>query len=125
MATLEENRVYAVTWRCEDRIKPLLDVLLKYKRMITGSDNFRPHNVTEWVSGARQTAACLDSYGVAESRWLDWMEYALRTHNNNMRESGKNPFVKSTRTLEYLVEPFATDATQNRDRYLVGVDEED
>ena len=110
-------------WRCEDRIKPLLDVLLKHKRMITGSDNFRPHNAREWVSGARQTAACLDSYGVAEARWLEWMEYALRQHNNNMRESGKSPVIKSTRSLEYLVEEFAK--TSSLDRYRTDFWDED
>ena len=111
-----------MTFRCEDRLKPLLDGLLSYKKMIAGNVHFRPHNAKEWISGARQTAACLDSYGVAEARWLDWLEWALRTHNNNMRKSGSSPIVKSTRSLEYLVEEFAK--TENLDRYLIGVDDE-
>ena len=103
-------------WRCEDRIKPLLDALLAHKRKMLGDIRFRPHNVSEWLSGARQTAACLDSYGVAEARWLEWMEYALRQHNNNMRESGKSPIMKSTRSLEYLVEEFAKKGSLDRYR---------
>ena len=111
-----------MTWRCEDRIKPLLDALLAYKRMITGNAYFKPHNVGEWTSGARQTASCLDSYGVMEDRWPDFMKYALRTHNQNMLKSGSSPFVKSTRSLEYLVEGFAK--TEDRDKYLRGVEDD-
>jgi len=96
-----------VNFRCEDRIKPLLDVLLAHKRMITGSDNFRPPNIREWVSGARETARYLDSYAVPESKWEEWMRWALRKHNQNMLNAGSDPAVKSTRTLQYTVEQFA------------------
>lgn len=96
-----------MNWRCEDRIKPLLDVLLTHKRMITGNDHFRPPNVTEWVSGARDTARYLDSYAVPESMWEEWIAWALRKHNQNMLNAGSDPAVKSTRTLQYLVESYS------------------
>ena len=96
-----------VTWRCEDRIKPLLSALLKHKRMITGNDHFRPPNVTEWVSGARETATWLDAFSVPESKWEEWLWWALRKHNQNMLVAGGDPSVKSTRTLQYLVERFS------------------
>ncbi len=96
-----------MNFRCEDRIKPLLDVLLDYKRVITGSDNFRPPNVSTWVSGARETARYLDSYGVPESKWEEWLWWALRKHNANMLQAGSDPSVKSTRTLQYTVEQFS------------------
>ena len=96
-----------MTWRCEDRIKPLLDVLLDYKRKITGNDHFRPPNVSEWVSGARETARYLDSYGVPESKWEEWLRWALRKHNQNMLQAGSDPSVKSTRTVQYTVEQFS------------------
>jgi hypothetical protein len=96
-----------VNWRCEPRIKPLLEVLLKHKRVITGSDNFRPPNVSEWVSGARETAAWLDAFSVPESKWEEWMRWALRKHNQNMLAAGGDPSVKSTRTLQYTVEQFS------------------
>jgi hypothetical protein len=96
-----------MNWRCEDRIKPLLEVLLKHKRVVTGSDNFRPPNVSEWVSGARETAAWLDAFSVPESKWEEWMRWALRKHNLNMLAAGGDPSVKSTRTLQYTVERFS------------------
>ena len=113
-----------MNWRCADRIKPLLDALLKHKRMIMGDNFFSPFGkmTGEWISGATETAGWLDTYGVSESRWMDWMEYGLRTHNNNMREAGKSPYVKSTRTIQYTMEDFAK--TENRDRYLIGVEDE-
>ena len=96
-----------MNFRCEDRIKPLLDVLLEHKRVITGSDNFRPPNVSTWVSGARETARYLDSYGVPESKWVEWLKWALRKHNANMLQAGSDPSVKSTRTVQYTVEQFS------------------
>ena len=96
-----------MTFRCEDRIKPLLDGLLDYKRTMLGNIRFRPPNIKEWVSGARETARYLDSYGVPESKWEEWLWWALRKHNQNMLAAGGDPSVKSTRTLQYLVERFS------------------
>jgi len=116
-------------FRCNARLMPLLDGLLEYKRMITGSDNFRPHNTGEWISGAKQTAACLDSYGVPEKDWTDWLAYALKKHNQNMLAAGKKPFVKSTRTLEYTVEGFVchpdSDSEASRQRYAGAWEDDD
>ena len=110
-----------MTFRCEPRLIPLLDGLLEHKRKITGNDLFRPHNTREWMSGAKQTASCLDSYGVPESKWEAWLEYGLRKHNQNMLAGGKNPFVKSTRTLEYTIEGFVCkpdpDSPEGREKY--------
>ena len=96
-----------MNFRCEDRIKPLLDGLLDYKRKMTGNDHFRPPNVSTWVSGARETASYLDSYGVPESKWEEWLWWALRKHNANMLQAGSDPSVKSTRTVQYTVEQFS------------------
>ena len=96
-----------MNWRTEDRIKPLLDALLDYKRKMTGNDHFRPPNVSEWVSGARETARYLDSYEVPESKWVEWLWWALRKHNANMLQAGSDPSVKSTRTVQYTVERFS------------------
>ena len=104
-----------MNFRCEDRIKPLLDVLLDYKRVITGSDNFRPPNVSTWVSGARETARYLDSYGVPESKWEEWLRWAFRKHNLNMLQAGSDPSVKSTRTVNYLVERYAKQMSKHED----------
>ena len=94
-------------WRCEDRIKPLLDELLAHKCMITGNQFFKTPSTKEWVSGARETARWLDSYNVPESKWREWMQWALRKHNQNMLNAGSDPSVKSTRTIQYTVEQFS------------------
>ena len=98
-----------MTFRCEDRIKPLLEALLAHKRMITGNDNFKPTSKTirHWVSAATETANILGSYDVPERLWMDWMTYGLRKHNNNMLAAGKDPFIKSTTTIDYTIEKFA------------------
>jgi len=114
-----------VNWRTEDRIKPLLDALLTHKRMITGNMHFRPPNVKEWVSGARDTARYLDSYAVPESKWTDWIAWALRKHNQNMLAAGGDPSVKSTRTLNYLVERYSRQMDVGKyDDFFEGVEDD-
>jgi len=113
-----------VNFRCEDRIKPLLSALLTHKRMITGNIHFRPPNIKEWVSGARETARYLDSYSVPESKWTDWIAWALRKHNQNMIAAGGDPAVKSTRTLQYLVERYSKQMDVGKyDDFFEGVEE--
>ena len=113
-----------MNWRCEDRIKPLLDNLLKHKRMITGNNFFRPPNIKEWVSGARETARWLDSFSVPESMWVTSLLWALRKHNQNMLAAGSDPSVKSTRTLQYLVERYSTtmDVTGKYDDFFAEIE---
>ena len=112
------------TFRCEPRLVPLLDGLLAHKRMILGDESFRPHNPRSWIAAAKETAGCLDSYGVPEKEWADWLTYGLRAHNKNMLNAGKSPFVKDTRTLNYTVEGFVlhpdADSEKSRQRYVTG-----
>ncbi len=98
-----------MTWRCEDRIKPLLDGLLAHKRLMTGDNNFRPTSktITHWVSAATETANILAAYGIPEKKWPEWMRYGLRKHNNNMLAAGKDPTVKSTTSIDYTIEKFS------------------
>lgn len=113
-----------MTWRCEDRLIPLLDALLEHKKMITGNRFFRPPNIKEWVSGARETARWLDSFSVPESMWEEWIAWALRKHNQNMLAAGSDPSVKSTRTLNYLVERYSTvmDVTGKYDDFFAEIE---
>ncbi len=116
-----------MNFRCEDRIKPLLDGLLAYKQMIDGDQLYRPtaKRIREWVSGAVEYVAEMESWNIPEARWIDCMDYGFRKHNSNMLRSGNDPTVKSHRTIEYLVDPFAKKMPKHEDFFEAVEEDED